>query len=647
MGVPPPCNGYLVLPSSVLSRGHVASYLVYMLTTVRLQSDLRMTSLGAYVDLVDESYSAAIEKAMGRNQTAYACANKEDSATLRKLIMRTLGREGQSVDVLNVKREARFKVHNFLSADLKREGISTVEQMISVENSYVYNVLLNFSKMERVGLAENGPELRRIIYESRNDVGKMSRFYTKDGDLAYPGAGRRYYMNKDQRRGPRMTTAKVDMSQRLAEATADVQRCSAEFESVKKAKAELTREKQRHTKLVRDADKAVKHCRQKINEVESEIASMHRAIDQMQEANVEADYTYLEDEILSSQQACSEKQAAFNAAKQAELEKRKAETPYSDAVKRLKAEAQRLGEQELKVQQAVARLADSQDHATKSVAKYTADLEQAKAEAKDHEAELKVLQDGLQDELESAAKLSGGRVETQKRSSDVEKEMEAIEAQIKSETKKKGDPQVITDEYKRAKDTWENAIRDIASLEKFSKMLEKIFANRETCLGEFKENIGKQTKLEFVTALAHRNYTGKMNLKHDSETIEFTVSPREESRKVLKQAKDTSAETGRANTLSGGERSFTTASFILSLWAPMDTPFRALDEFDVFMDAVNRQIAIRMMIDAARRQTEKQFILLSPLTLKIIDDLDGPDIRVIRMKAPIRGQTTLVDTLLN
>ena len=79
----------------------------------------------------------------------------------------------------------------------------------------------------------------------------------------------------------------------------------------------------------------------------------------------------------------------------------------------------------------------------------------------------------------------------------------------------------------------------------------------------------------------------------------------------------------------------------------MDTPFRALDEFDVFMDAVNRQIAIRMMIDAARRQTEKQFILLSPLTLKIIDDLDGPDIRVIRMKAPIRGQTTLVDTLLN
>lgn len=90
-----------------------------------------MSSLGAYVDLEDDSYSLAIEKAMGRNQIAYACANKEDSSTLRKLIMRKLGREGQMIDVLNVKREARFKAKDCLSADLKREGVPTVEQMIS------------------------------------------------------------------------------------------------------------------------------------------------------------------------------------------------------------------------------------------------------------------------------------------------------------------------------------------------------------------------------------------------------------------------------------------------------------------------------------------------------------------------------------
>lgn len=42
--------------------------------------------------------------------------------------------------------------------------------------------------------------------------------------------------------------------------------------------------------------------------------------------------------------------------------------------------------------------------------------------------------------------------------------------------------------------------------------------------------------------------------------------------------------------LSGGERSFSTLSFIMAMGNSMRVPLHCLDEFDVFLDAQNRQV---------------------------------------------------------
>ncbi|XP_034065526.1 structural maintenance of chromosomes protein 6-like [Gymnodraco acuticeps] len=87
--------------------------------------------------------------------------------------------------------------------------------------------------------------------------------------------------------------------------------------------------------------------------------------------------------------------------------------------------------------------------------------------------------------------------------------------------------------------------------------------------------------------------------------------------------------------LSGGERSFSTVCFVVSLWVITEAPFRCLDEFDVFMDMVNRRISMDMMLKVASGQRYRQFIFLTPQSISSLPQ--SKNIRILRLKDPDRG----------
>jgi hypothetical protein len=53
-------------------------------------------------------------------------------------------------------------------------------------------------------------------------------------------------------------------------------------------------------------------------------------------------------------------------------------------------------------------------------------------------------------------------------------------------------------------------------------------------------------------------------------------------------------------------------AFILALGKWTESPFRAMDEYDVFMDAVNRRIATQTLLEFALEEDGLQFVLLTP-----------------------------------
>jgi chromosome segregation ATPase len=600
--------------------------------------------LGAYISLTDDRWRIAIEKAIGKTMISYVVGHKDDVPKLKQMIYRHAVNQVRFIDVITMKRETRFKVSAKVPRELK-DKYKSMEQLITVEDDHAYNAIINFVKVERIMCVPKQDikkdEMYDVAFESNFSLHPIGKVYNELGDLAVPNASRRFYSNKDQSRPAKLTKTGVDMSDAVGQAEQDAGRCKHELDNTMRKKTELNQKRQGFADQMRGFLKATTKQKDDIKKIEKQIAATN--VELNKEEVVPQDYTYLEEELSSTQADLDETKEEVKEASAAEKQKRTEEKPANEKMKKLREEGNLLEAERQKMIDSSSKLQDQIKTAKRKAADYEKQLAANETDADTIKADVEVLRKDLDAELEAAAQMNSERISTRKTSSKLAVEVEQMEKQIAAEKKVRGDPGAIVQAYKTAKESWESATRDLKNLENFRVKMNKMLAERQCFLHLAKHQISLSTKSEFRAALQQRDYTGKMSFQHEDQTISFSVNPRHVDKKKMKVAHQTSSATGAATSLSGGERSFTTASFILALWAGMDTPFRALDEFDVFMDAVNRQIAIKMMIDAARRQKHKQFILLSPLTMKILDNVrGGVDIKIIRMQKPEKGQTTLV-----
>ncbi|KAI4490402.1 hypothetical protein M0802_010673 [Mischocyttarus mexicanus] len=131
--------------------------------------------------------------------------------------------------------------------------------------------------------------------------------------------------------------------------------------------------------------------------------------------------------------------------------------------------------------------------------------------------------------------------------------------------------------------------------------VERSFESKEVLY--MKEAISVKVKHSFSTILALRKYKGSINIDHVHKLLTLQVSPQSDNQRSVTDTKS----------LSGGERSYSTVAFMLALWDCTNLPFYFLDEFDVFMDKINRRVIMDILLDFTKSHSECQFTFLTPL----------------------------------
>ncbi|KAI5168609.1 structural maintenance of chromosomes protein 6 [Pancytospora epiphaga] len=170
------------------------------------------------------------------------------------------------------------------------------------------------------------------------------------------------------------------------------------------------------------------------------------------------------------------------------------------------------------------------------------------------------------------------------------------------------DIRVLTDERdlcRRIRERYEKSTREIIEA------CTRRFAKRD----EIKNKKTLEASELFREFTMRGGYEGELIFDHDKGRLDLRMKVHQ------------SEVAGSKSTLSGGERSFAGVCFLLSLWRSFCCPVKVLDEFDVFMDVINRRVAIRTLFDFFKG-SEMQVILITPLSTEELAD-DDCEIRIL------------------
>ncbi len=599
--------------------------------------------IGANVQLVQPKWGECVEECCGREFQKFLVHSPKDVSVLQKLAK-------DANCVVPVIGCMNFDAPRYNTKENSPDGsLLTVLDVLDFTNNAVFNYLVDKAQIERVILTTDDRQATTIVHhrlgDARHPLSKnvayaltlARRSYRQTGGTQQANAFRRQVIDNPVRLSTD-TKAQIEQAKkRLVEIQTNLKEANNEMGTKRKtlsdAKAELNNITERRGKVVQnlkislddynnkkeEAQEAVQDVAEvDLEELERELAEKEKALEESEEEKrvLMEDYKQKKDDYVEKKAALDsfiDAQTGLQGELDAYLAKldeyrAKLEKIEKDIETFSNARAIREQERKEKVEELDSQKNDFVEHERLA----------ANCTTKDNDG------NDIGYKTWEEAEAEKDVFDINKGFEAADKFMESLKNKINREDNARERPyDEVRDLLDEAKSKLNKAKRTLKFAKEPNVLMKSLVKKRKKAVESTAHYVQKEVSGNFAYHLSKKPGCGGV-LDVDYTNRLLTMKVEMKNKAVTNVA-----------ALSGGEKSFTTLALTLAMGELSEAPFRAMDEFDVFMDEVARKVSMDSLLAFARGDEEvsRQFILITPQNISGID-AKAKDIHVFQMQAP-------------
>uniref|UniRef100_A0A3Q3ATS2 Structural maintenance of chromosomes protein 6 n=1 Tax=Kryptolebias marmoratus TaxID=37003 RepID=A0A3Q3ATS2_KRYMA len=566
--------------------------------------------LGYLISLKDPRLALAVEVCLKNLIRAFTCDNYNDEKVLKDLMTKVFP-AGHRPTIIT----SHFftQVHDTRRRAVNHPEYPSVLQALEIEDPVVANCLIDQRGIESILLIKNRTEARGVM-QGKNPPANCTQAFSEDGDQIFNNRN----FTADQSRANFLSG---DVEEEIRHLQRELENQKAQEARFQQQMRKLEEDVKQNQGLLRRAHTEQKNIKDKATKLELELTDLKNVEEPQSE-----DLKPLEEDLQEIAAKISSKRTEYEDAKtqmaalKADYDKAEQEyKQHKDCINTIAEEADSVKDELSKTDQEMLKCKHHKKHYDEKRSAHLNNIQTLEGQLKSKENDLKV-------SVAKATEICPERVEVHRSAKSLDSEISRLKVKIATQKEQQGDREEVVRQYREALESYKNMSQQMKNLNSFIKSLDSVMSHRLQVYTDLRKFLSARCKYYFDSMLAQRGYSGRMTFDHKNETLTISVQPGQGNK----------ADLSDMRSLSGGERSFSTVCFVLSLWAITEAPFRCLDEFDVYMDMINRRISMDMMLKVADGQRYRQFIFLTPQNMSSLPVSNI--LRILRLKDPDRGQ---------